>query len=195
MNFLKINNLNNIMLLILYIFIIISIILCSIEEKIRKNNLFSEITLTINGTGTQQILSDYPNCNVYYNFNITPNQILVNGISQNNTSKYVYNLTNQINIITLKWDYDLNNSNSMFRGLSNITKIDLSQLKTSKINDMGCMFYECTSLESINLNNFDTSSVTFMGWMFYYCKSLSTLDLSNFVCSLFFFNFIRFIKF
>ena len=48
-----------------------------------------------------------------------PNQYLVNGALvnetlQNNTGIYVYNLTSQINKITMKWDKPITNCNYMF---------------------------------------------------------------------------------
>ena len=62
-------------------------------------NLVSEITIVIKGNETQQILS---NNGGEYNYEYKefelPNQILVNGILQNYTEKYVYNLAYEINI-------------------------------------------------------------------------------------------------
>ena len=181
MNFPKINNLNNIMLLILYIFIIISIILCSIEEKIRKSNLFSEITLTINGTGTQQIFSNVKQA--YYGEYVgyeLPNQILVNGILQNNTEKYVYNLTNQKKKITMKWNNQITSCNCMFCHLTNIISVDLSKFDSSKVSNFDSFFLKCSNIKSINLANLNTSSCKIMTGMFYYCTGLETLNLSSF---------------
>ena len=69
------------------------------EPALRKLDLDSEITIVINGTGTQQILSDVTNAYHGYTDYKMPYQILVNGVLQNYTKKYVYNLTNQINKI------------------------------------------------------------------------------------------------
>lgn len=58
-------------------------------------------------------------------------------------------------------------------------KLDLSDLDTSNITNMGSMFAECTALTSVNLANFDTSKVTNARGMFSGCKSLTSLDLSG----------------
>jgi len=54
----------------------------------------------------------------------------------------------------------------MFRGLTNLTSIDVSSFDTSKVTDMSGMFYHCISLTTLDLSNFDTSQVTDMSWMF-----------------------------
>ena len=57
----------------------------------------STIKLTINGTGNQEILSNI-------NFNYQPIEIYIDGEQQKQQNKsdyFVYNLTNQINNITL----------------------------------------------------------------------------------------------
>ena len=61
------------------------------EANLRKLNLASEITIVIKGNGTQQILSDSTSTFHEYKAYELPNQILVNGILQNYTGKYVYN--------------------------------------------------------------------------------------------------------
>lgn len=70
--------------------------------------------------------------------------------------------------------------NELFAGLSKVTLIDLSNIDTSKTNDMQMMFANSSSLTTLNLNNFNTENVTGMYAMFYGCSSLQTLDLSNF---------------
>jgi len=80
------------------------------EITLRKLNLVSEITIIIKGNGTQQILSNNGGVNNYeYKEFELPNQILVNGILQNYTEKYVYNLTYEINKITMKWNNQITN--------------------------------------------------------------------------------------
>ena len=61
------------------------------EANLIKLNLASEITIVIKGNGTQQILSDSNSTFHGYKEYDLPNQILVNGILQNYTGKYVYN--------------------------------------------------------------------------------------------------------
>ena len=45
---------------------------------------------------------------------------------------------------------------------------------------MSLMFYNCESLKSINLSNFKTSRLNELYQMFQYCISLETLDLTSF---------------
>ena len=72
------------------------------------------------------------------------------------------------------------NMGGMFLGVSNLATINLSNFDTSKVIDMGFMFYDMSSLTTINLSNFDTSKVTNMGSMFYNMSKLTTFNLSNF---------------
>ena len=71
-------------------------------------------------------------------------------------------------------------SSSMFRGLSKLESLDLSNFDTSNVTDMNQMFNGCKSLTSLDLSNFDTSKVTNMQWMFNSCQLLTSLDLSSF---------------
>ena len=140
--------------------------------KLRKLNYNTEIELTIKGSGDQYILNE--------KFNKMPDEILVNGKNNGDTGIKVYNLINEENIITLKWNEPLISYYKIFQDLSNITKIDFLNFGTTKIKDMNFMFYNCESLKSINFNNLDTSSITAMDSMFYGCVSLESLDLRNF---------------
>ena len=131
--------------------------------------------MTINGTGNQTIL--------YKNFKTLDN-ILINNISNSYKDNYIYNLTNQINNITLIWNNPIIDCSFLFYNLSNIIKIDLSYFNTSLVTNMRSMFNGCSSLISLNLNNFNTSLVTNMSFMFYGCSSLKSLNLNNFNTSL-----------
>ena len=145
----------------------------------------SEINITINGTGKQQILSDYSSYCLYSTgyFNSLPNETLVNGVPQNSNFRYVDNLVNQINIITMRWNYQVTTCSQMFMNLNNISSIDLSNFDASKVENFSCMFLGCTSLKSINLNNVNTSSAINMAGMFDGCSGLETLNLSSFYTS------------
>ena len=144
--------------------------------------------------------------NKYSTFNNTPDILLINNISQNYTGKYVYNLSNEVNNITLIWkekftfsygmfthlnnithiyftSFDtslITNMRSMFNGCSSLTSLDLTNFNTSLVSDTNYMFYNCSSLISLNLNNFDTSLVVDMYSMFYNCCSLISLNIDNF---------------
>ena len=152
-----------------YNFIIILFII-----YIKVFNAYQEIKIIINGTDTQQILN-----NEYFNGG-EPNQILINGILQNYTDYFIYNLTENNNVITMRWDIKLTSCNYMFEDLKNITEFDFSNFDTSKVEGMHWMFYGLNSLKILDLSNFNTSSVTNMDGMFYECYSLVSLNLNNF---------------
>ena len=149
----------------------------SIECKLRKiesNEIQlndSTIFLKVKGPGNITIISPF--------FETLPNEIYINGIRQNEVINFYY-LNESENNIILKWKYELNSTNQMFQGCSNITEIDFSGFSTSNIKNMGKMFYQCSSLKSIELSNFDTSNVETMELMFSSCSSLTSLNLSSF---------------
>ena len=68
----------------------------------------------------------------------------------------------------------------MFANCSSLRVINMPYLTTEGVTDMGYMFANCSSLQSLELSNFDTSSVCNMDEMFSGCTSLQSLDLSNF---------------
>ena len=141
----------------------------------------NEITMIIKGNGTQKILSDasiFKDNNIS-SFNEIPSQIYINGILQTNID-IIYDLNEEINNITIRWNFLLTNCNLMFYGLSNIIKIDFSNFNSSQVTNMIYMFYGCSSLESLILTNFNTELVTNMSSMFNGCSSLESLDLSSF---------------
>ena len=69
---------------------------------------------------------------------------------------------------------------AMFKNCFNLKYVDVSNLDTSKVTQMGNMFISCGSLISLDVSNFKTSSLKRMGGMFYGCSSLKSIDLSNF---------------
>ena len=163
------------------IFFLLLILELSKEQNLIKLNSISEIVLTINGTGDQNILTQNSSCNYESTvFESLPSQIFINGDLQNYTGFIVYNLIRPVNIIRLKWNYTFTNCNTMFSSLNNITKIDFSAFDTSNVIDMRCMFRGCTSLQSLNLNNLNTSLVNNMVGMFKNCENLKTIELTNF---------------
>ena len=163
-------------IIFLKIFFFINL-LTEINTKIQ----YSEITIKIKGKGTQKILNNYDDswCGSK-SFNSIPNQIYINNELQNYTGYTVYNLVNEINYITIKWNYSITNCNSMFYKLSNIEYIDFSKFNSSEVEDMVCMFYNCSSLKSIEFNNMNTSNVKNMGAMFHGCVELTSLYLNSF---------------
>ena len=97
----------NILKLILII-LFYSPILALKEIILRKLNYISEITLIIKGSGDQRILDNKNG------FNSFPSEILVNGINQTKFDSKVYGLTNTINNIILRWNYQFKDCSFMF---------------------------------------------------------------------------------
>lgn len=72
------------------------------------------------------------------------------------------------------------NSNALFKFLSNVKTVDVSNLDTTNVETMQEMFSFMSSLETINLGNFNTDNVNNMQEMFQGLQSLKQLDLSSF---------------
>ena len=70
--------------------------------------------------------------------------------------------------------------NSMFRNMSSLISLNLSNFDTSKVTNMSYMFFNTSSLALLNLSNFDTSQVMNMDSIFRRMTNLTTIDLSNF---------------
>lgn len=68
----------------------------------------------------------------------------------------------------------------MFRGCTNLKKVDLTHFNTSKVLDMSEMFSRCTSLRILDLSYMTTFNTINMSYMFSLCTNLNTLDLSSF---------------
>lgn len=132
-------------------------------------NHYNNITLTVNGKGTRTVLSEL--------FAELPNKVIINGNNMDVTNEY--NLTDQNNTVTLVWDNLIDNTNSMFKDCSDITRIDLSNFETSSVINMDNMFSGASSLTSLDLSNWDTSNVQYMNNMFSGTSSLTSLNLSN----------------
>ena len=149
--------------------ILILILQMALQEENLNHNL-SEIILTIEGTGKQQILSN--------SFNILPTKVKGDCYLMND-KKYVECQKNE-NIVNIFFDKEINSAEKMFTDLKNIKSIDLSKFDSSKINNMNEMFSNCYKLEYINLDNFNTSSVSNMNGIFRHCESLKFLNLASF---------------
>ena len=74
----------------------------------------------------------------------------------------------------------MTNANSMFYRCEKLEHIELEQLDTSNVEDMGWMFCGCSSLEQLDLAGVKTGKATNMRSMFGDCASLKVLDVSGF---------------
>ena len=95
------------------------------KNNLKKLYLINEIILTISGNGNQKILSD--------KFSKLPDEILVNGVLTPPNINQVNGLTNQINIITMRWNSTILDCSQMFLKLNNILNINLSNFDTSQV--------------------------------------------------------------
>lgn len=74
----------------------------------------------------------------------------------------------------------INDMSCLFSGEEEVEILDLSGWNTVNIKSMYNMFSSCKSLKKIDFSNFNTSNVTEMHGTFSGCSSLKELDLSNF---------------
>lgn len=75
---------------------------------------------------------------------------------------------------------DMKNASCMFKGLNNMTSINLEELDTTSINNMNEMFADCSSLTDLDLSGFHTDNVLYMASIFRGCSSLGNINLSSF---------------
>ena len=98
---------------------------------------------------------------------------------ERNGSIVAYIKDNTIYVSSKDRIYANENSYEFMKDFKNIEEVDLSNLDTSKVVDMGSLFYGCSSLKSINVDNIDTSNVENMRSLFAYCKNLESIDLNK----------------
>ena len=162
---------NNYVFQYLLLLKIVFVNLITIKNIRNLNNYDSIIHLVIKGSGNQKLL--------YSSFNKNPSEVLVNGI-EDDSCKKTCKLQGDINNVTLIFENKIKSCYEMFRELSNIIEIDLSNFDFSEVTTMYCMFYKCSNLEKINFGKINTSSVTNMEHSFQYCSKINSIDLSNF---------------
>jgi len=139
-----------------------------VNKRIRKlNDYYSEIHLVVQGNGTQKILSDY-----YRGLN--PSEVYVNGVKDASCRKSC-NLYGNLNNITLRFENQIGSCKYMFKSVTSIIEVDLSNFDASKVKSMESMFILCSNLKKINFGNIDTSSVENMRTLFSCCYSLSSI--------------------
>ena len=73
----------------------------------------------------------------------------------------------------------LEDISSMFEGCTNLEKVDLNKMNTSKVTIMDNAFSGCTNLTNVVVDHLDTSAVTSMTGTFEGCSNLETLDVSG----------------
>ena len=110
-----------------------------------------EIKLVIQGNHGQNFLYE-----LYGGFN--PSEVTVNEGTTYYNSRWC-DCNQDINNVVIKFGSLLNSCENMFRLVSNIIEIDLSNFDTSKITSMSFMFSQCTNLKKVTFGNYTTSSL------------------------------------
>ncbi len=75
--------------------------------------------------------------------------------------------------------YTNKKADKLFKGLNNVTDIELENFSTLGTNSMVGMFQNCTKLKKVDVSKFDTSQVISMADMFCNCNEITTLDVSD----------------
>ena len=92
------------------------------------------------------------------------------------------NLLNSIDLSNVNTS-EVTNMGNLFFGCSSLLNLDLTNFSTSSAVDIHAMFENCSALKNINLNSFDTSKATNFQQLFKNNSSLTRLDLSSFKTS------------
>ena len=132
----------------------------------------SKIDLQIIEKGPQNILSN--------SFPDEPSDVLVNGISKKEECSKTCDIEQNSSIVTLIFEEGIDTCDHMFKDMTNIKEIDLSNFDASKVITMEGMFENCQNLEIIIFGNINTSKVELMNALFYQCKKLVSIDVSKF---------------
>ena len=132
-----------------FIFYIQSIIL--LLKIVISNNDSNEIYLVVKGTGVQPLL--------YNSFHTEPFQVLVNGNLRETCKKTCDLGGEEQSRITLKFLDQLSDCSQMFRDLTNIIEVDLSNFDAYYVETMESMFSGCSNLEKINFGRITTPSL------------------------------------
>lgn len=69
---------------------------------------------------------------------------------------------------------------SLFKDLTNVSSIDISNVNTEGLDYMSSTFENCNKLTSVLFGNINTSEVFTMAKMFKNCSSIQTVDVSKF---------------
>ena len=132
----------------IFLFLYISII---------NSTSISEISLVIIEDGFQYILNE--------NYYKEPDEVIVNGESRNDCSKFC-EFTSKPNNVIIRFNDEITTCENMFNGINNMTQIDLSNFHSEQVTKMSYMFNECSNLINIKFGNFKTSSTIDMECLF-----------------------------
>ena len=131
------------------------------------------IKLRVNGTGFQQIISDYFDIENYAPFKIHIN----NGEVQILKDRKV--LVEKSNYdIKLEWDHPNDNLTYMFANISSIVSATVSNMFNGSCN-VSYMFYNCINLVNITIESKFSHSLKDASYSFYNCTSLKLFNFKN----------------
>ena len=85
-----------------------------------------------------------------------------------------------INIYKIMWKSPLTSCKDMFKNLTDIISINLTNFDFTSVIDMESFFEECSSLKSVDFGNNNAQNALNMNFMFKNCKSLVSVNLNNF---------------
>ena len=165
-----------IILFLLYYFVIISLVNPILNEKIIYNK---------RKLSSMQIIKLKAYNDEYYkiiNSRYIPNRIYIDGIESSITKNGYINTNNDlpINEIILEWEEKEEQYTGLFFNVDRIIEIDFVNFDMTGVTSISNMFKDCGYLEIITFTNFDTSSITDMSSMFENCYLLDSIDFSNF---------------
>ena len=103
----------------------------------------------------------------------------INGIS---SGKNLFKHYSNLKTVNFNGDFHLEETESirgMFSKCKSLTTVDLNNLKTVSVTDMGEMFQECESLTLLDLSGWDVANVQKMDAMFKGCKALTGIDFGE----------------
>lgn len=122
----------------------------------------------------------YNTANIFYGCNYSEIYIM-NRPNQECSAKSLFNGMESTKLkVVFKHPECIVNMYGMFNNCKNLIDLDISNLNTSNVTDMGWMFGDCRKLRKLDLKNFDTRRVESIGWMFKGCESLASLNISSF---------------
>ena len=138
--------------------------------------MISFITLKVNKIGT---INFYSCDEISPSSSPNPDEVYINDIKQDPIVTS-FNFNEADSTVKLLWNNNIDTTQNIFRGCSDITEINLSNFDASQVTDMGFMFKGCSSLISIDFTNLNTANINNLQGIFDSCSSLTSLDLSNF---------------
>lgn len=71
------------------------------------------------------------------------------------------------------------NMHGMFDSCVNLTEVNMAGVDTSNVEDFSHMFAFCNHLQTVDVSGFDTSKAQDMTMMFFMCENLQSLDVSG----------------